>query len=200
MQAEPHAERPRFETAIRRIASAGAPLTSRLPAFPGSALLAAGFNLAFDNSGLAGLEPLFGKIIAIRVTDAGLCFRFSVTRAGFVACRFPDLAAVTISAGVAEFVQLALRRVDPDTLFFSRRLVIEGDTELGLLLRNRLDALDVAALLQSPPRPRAVLAALGTALLAHPARSQGPVQANSEAGPTAAATHAGGVESRAGMT
>ena len=33
-----------------------------------------------------------------------------------------------------------LRLEDPDTLFFSRRLVIEGDTELGLALKNALDA------------------------------------------------------------
>jgi hypothetical protein len=35
---------------------------------------------------------------------------------------------------------LALRREDPDTLFFTRRLVLEGDTELGLALKNALDA------------------------------------------------------------
>jgi len=31
---------------------------------------------------------------------------------------------------------------DPDTLFFSRRLTIDGDTELGLLVKNALDAID----------------------------------------------------------
>ena len=29
----------------------------------------------------------------------------------------------------------------PDTLFFTRRLVLEGDTELGLEIKNALDAL-----------------------------------------------------------
>jgi len=44
--------------------------------------------------------------------------------------------------GFSGFLALALRREDPDTLFFSRRLVLEGDTELGLALKNALDALD----------------------------------------------------------
>ena len=33
-------------------------------------------------------------------------------------------------------------REDPDTLFFSRRLVSEGDIELGLIVKNLLDAID----------------------------------------------------------
>jgi len=158
-----------------RLAAAAARIAACLPAFPGSALLAAGFNLAF-REGYADLEPLFGKTVAVRASDAGLCLAFAVTRGGFVACRATTRPAVTISAELRDFVQLALRRVDPDTLFFGRRLVIEGDTELGLLFKNRLDALDLRPLAKSPPRPGAVLAALGTALFAvNPAdRSSAP--------------------------
>lgn len=54
----------------------------------------------------------------------------------------PDL---TLATTVADFLAVALRREDPDTLFFSRRLSIEGDTELGLLVKNTLDALDLRA-------------------------------------------------------
>jgi O2-independent ubiquinone biosynthesis accessory factor UbiT len=136
----------------------------RLPAFPGSALVAAGFNLAFGEGGTGGLEPLFGKLVVLHVQDLGMRFHFAVTRDGFVARRGGGAPSVTISAGARDFLQLARRKVDPDTLFFGRRLVIEGDTELGLLLKNRLDALDLRALAKSPPAPRAVLAALGTAL------------------------------------
>ena len=38
--------------------------------------------------------------------------------------------------------RLMLREEDPDTLFFSRRLRIEGDTELGLIVKNLLDSVD----------------------------------------------------------
>ena len=44
------------------------------------------------------------------------------------------------------FKTLALRREDPDTLFFQRRLMIEGDTELGLGLKNLLDSIDTEQL------------------------------------------------------
>ena len=49
---------------------------------------------------------------------------------------------VTIRACAWDFYRLARRLEDPDTLFFSRRLTIDGDTELGLLVKNTLDAID----------------------------------------------------------
>lgn len=47
-----------------------------------------------------------------------------------------------IRGSLAAFKTLAERRQDPDQLFFQRRLVIEGDTELGLALKNLLDSLE----------------------------------------------------------
>lgn len=35
------------------------------------------------------------------------------------------------------------RKEDPDTLFFQRRLQIEGDTELGLYVKNLMDAIEL---------------------------------------------------------
>ncbi len=51
-------------------------------------------------------------------------------------------ADVTISADVLTFLDLISQRVDPDTLFFRRKLSIEGDVEMGLQIKNMLDALD----------------------------------------------------------
>lgn len=48
----------------------------------------------------------------------------------------------TIRGSLAAFRTLAERRQDPDQLFFQRRLVIEGDTELGLHLKNLLDSVE----------------------------------------------------------
>ncbi|MGC8121418.1 ubiquinone anaerobic biosynthesis accessory factor UbiT [Marinobacter sp. VGCF2001] len=48
----------------------------------------------------------------------------------------------TIRGSISAFRTLAAREQDPDQLFFQRRLVIEGDTELGLALKNLLDSLD----------------------------------------------------------
>lgn len=142
-----------------------APLAARLPAFPGSVLLSAGANLAFDTAAMEALAPLFGKTVRIRVTDAGLDFHFKVSPRGFVACRAAP-PAVMISAGARDFLRLARREVDADTLFFDRRLSIEGDTELGLLLKNRLDALDLKTVLDVPPGPWRLLSALRASLRA----------------------------------
>lgn len=69
---------------------------------------------------------------------------------------------MTISASSPDLLRLALHEADPDTLFFSRRLTMEGDTELGLMLRNRLDAIDLHAVFARPPSIRALTAALRT--------------------------------------
>ncbi|HLV78363.1 MAG TPA: SCP2 sterol-binding domain-containing protein [Marinobacter sp.] len=47
-----------------------------------------------------------------------------------------------IRGSLSAFRTLADQSQDPDQLFFQRRLVIEGDTELGLALKNLLDSLE----------------------------------------------------------
>ena len=49
---------------------------------------------------------------------------------------------VTLTARTRDYLALALREEDADTLFFSRRLRMEGATHLGLLVKNTLDAVD----------------------------------------------------------
>lgn len=38
---------------------------------------------------------------------------------------------------------LASRKEDSDTLFFQRRLKMQGDTDLGLYVKNLLDGMDM---------------------------------------------------------
>lgn len=52
---------------------------------------------------------------------------------------------VTLTARTRDYLALALREEDADTLFFSRRLRMEGATHLGLLVKNTLDAVDWSA-------------------------------------------------------
>jgi len=121
-------------------------LLSALPAFPGSLLFSTGLNLLLNKH----LPPdtcraLAGKRLRIDVTDARLRFDFEWNGQRFAACASqaslaPDLS---IAACAHDFLLLAQRREDPDTLFFSRRLVMEGDTELGLLVKNTLDAIEL---------------------------------------------------------
>ena len=86
------------------------------------------------------LEPLRGKVLRLEV--AGLRAGPQLTLAGTCLVPVPfGRADVTIRASLHDYAALALRREDPDTLFFSRRLVIEGDTAVGLALKNALDSL-----------------------------------------------------------
>ncbi len=129
-------------------------LLSRLPQYPTSAAFAAALTLWLGESLGADAHPeLAGKLIRLHVTDAGVTLTFRVTARGFSpsGAGNPDL---TLAAAAQDFLALALRREDPDTLFFSRRLVMEGDTELGLLVKNTLDALEFQP---SLPTPRDVL-------------------------------------------
>lgn len=124
-----------------------AALFSRLPAYPPTLAFVQAVNLALgDMLRSDTMDGLRGKFIRIRVKDAGVAFDFSLGLKGLVACRHVAAADLTISANAYDFLMLALRREDPDTLFFSRRLAMEGDTELGLLVKNTLDALELPPL------------------------------------------------------
>ena len=118
-------------------------LVSLLPRYPHSLIFTRVINLALkDQLRDEVWQPLHGKRVCIRVRDAGIAFHFTLGASGLIArhaAAQPDLA---ISASAQDFFLLALRKEDPDTLFFSRRLVMEGDTELGLLVKNTLDAIE----------------------------------------------------------
>jgi predicted lipid carrier protein YhbT len=63
------------------------------------------------------------------VRDIGLLWYTSVVDGRLVVSQQAD-ADVSFSADASDL--MIARKQDPDTLFFQRRLVIEGDTELGL--------------------------------------------------------------------
>ncbi|MEA1649069.1 SCP2 sterol-binding domain-containing protein [Nitrospirillum sp. BR 11164] len=54
------------------------------------------------------------------------------------------LAAATLRAPLAALLALLEGRVDGDSLFFSRQLMIEGDMEAVLILRNAVDGAGIA--------------------------------------------------------
>jgi predicted lipid carrier protein YhbT len=119
-------------------------LLSLLPGYPNSFVFAQTLNLALGRILPAdSLQPLHGKLVCISVKDAGMDFHFTIGDKGFIAVVPKIEPDLTIRATAYDFLMLATRREDPDTLFFSRRLVIEGDTELGLFTKNTLDALDL---------------------------------------------------------
>ena len=78
----------------------------------------------------------------------------------FTASQNTGAADLTISASAYDFMLLARRQEDPDALFFSRRLCMEGDTELGLLVKNTIDAIELPMLNLDQFKPAQVLARL----------------------------------------
>jgi O2-independent ubiquinone biosynthesis accessory factor UbiT len=134
-------------------------LLGRLPAYPGSALLAGALNLALAPKLPDDVKQMLAdRKLRIHVRDARLTFDFTWNGQAFAARRAGGEADLTISANAYDFVQLAQRREDPDTLFFSRRLSTEGDTELGLVVKNTLDALELPVFDPTQWSPKAVLA------------------------------------------
>lgn len=95
------------------------------------------------------LEPLEGKSFLIRVTDLPLSLSLVIHNHRLMrkAPRQMDVreADVTIMGALRDFLRLALRSEDPDTLFFHRALSMEGDTEAGLYAKNLLDRIEPAS-------------------------------------------------------
>ena len=139
-------------------------LLSRLPAYPGSLLLVTALNLALARH----LPADVGQVLLHKkVRDARVAFDFAWTGQRFAPHAplvAPAVADVTLSATAHDFLLLAQRQQDPDTLFFSRRLSMQGDTELGLVVKNALDAIEMPVLdprqwlPRQLPTPRHVLA------------------------------------------
>lgn len=88
------------------------------------------------------LGELEGKRLRLSITDTRTELLFVIRRRRFV--RLPAGLAwdVRIAGQLDDFWQLVTRSEDPDTLFFQRRLILEGETETGLYIKNLLDALD----------------------------------------------------------
>ena len=174
-----HSPTPRHATqgsagaaAPRQLPAPVGALLSRLPAYPGSVLLVTALNLALARHLPADvLALLLRRKLRIEVRDARVAFDFAWNGQRFAPCNPPGVGSassqpspqapdLTISASAHDFMLLAQRKQDPDTLFFSRRLSMQGDTELGLVVKNALDALELPVLDPAQWTPRAVIARL----------------------------------------
>jgi len=120
-------------------------LGGKLPQWPHTLTLIAGLNAAVKMKLLPveDLSVLEGRSFFVDVLDTGgkahFTYRAGLFRPLFSAPRAPDLA---FRANLSAFIRLLARQEDPDTLFFKRELSVEGDTELGLYVKNMLDAVE----------------------------------------------------------
>ncbi|HMM77283.1 MAG TPA: SCP2 sterol-binding domain-containing protein [Gammaproteobacteria bacterium] len=119
-------------------------VVSRLPRYSSSAAFAAALNVTLRRKFPPEvLERLEGHAFAIAVEDAGLELTFLVRGGRFVPAARPSEPLLRIRASAWDYAQLVAQNADPDTLFFNRRLLTEGDTEIALLVKNTLDTIEI---------------------------------------------------------
>ncbi len=88
------------------------------------------------------LNFLDGRRLGIDIADLALRWTISLVD-GQLQVAAHHQADVWFRGQANDLLLVAARRVDPDTLFFQRRLIIEGDTELGLEVKNMMDAIEL---------------------------------------------------------
>ena len=98
------------------------------------------------------IDFLDNKIVEVEIRD--LSAKWYFTKIGRQLAMLDKTKALAVnpepdvvfSASVDALVLMASQKVDPDTLFFSRKLKITGDTELGLEIKNLFDQFDLELL------------------------------------------------------
>ncbi|AEM49331.1 Sterol-binding domain protein [Acidithiobacillus ferrivorans SS3] len=90
----------------------------------------------------ADFHQIAGRRIVIEVSDLGKSFYLTIRRGG-IALASAGPVDLRIAGTAKDLCRLALRLEDPDTLFFARRLVLEGETAIGLQLKNFMDSIDL---------------------------------------------------------
>lgn len=142
-------------------------IEKQCPATVRSALLQQLLRLVFAKAALSGsLDFLQCKRLTIEVPDLQMHYDLGLDQKRIFWLNTAGTSARAITGEVffraesADLLLLLTQQVDPDTLFFQRRLTILGDTELGLQLKNYLDTLEPEQLL--PPQLLAWLQAIAT--------------------------------------
>lgn len=116
-------------------------LGRRIPAPLAALPLSIGWRMGQWIRALPIPAELQGQVFEIHVRDGDLSVRF-VCQGNQLHPAWSGTPALRLSAQAADFMRMAAGDMDADTLFFQRRLAIEGDTELGLVVKNWLDAVE----------------------------------------------------------
>ncbi|SHO55279.1 ubiquinone anaerobic biosynthesis accessory factor UbiT [Vibrio quintilis] len=122
-----------------------------VPNFLQRQFLLDGLNIVFKEALEEGdFEFLENKWLKVEVKDLDVFWMIGYTGEGLIVSDQSMSDGLTADAcfrgNLNDFVLIAGRKEDPDTLFFQRRLVIEGDTEFGLEIKNLIDGVDLDTL------------------------------------------------------
>lgn len=88
------------------------------------------------------LDFLQDKWLQVSIKDLNLTCYISFDNDKFIIKPNCEQVDVAFIAPINDLILVAGRKEDHDTLFFQRRLSIEGDTELGLEVKNLLDNIE----------------------------------------------------------
>jgi O2-independent ubiquinone biosynthesis accessory factor UbiT len=86
-------------------------------------------------------ERLRDQPVELRVSDLGIVARVHLGARGFGVAPAGAVIRVRISATLDTYLRLARGTEDADRLFFERALLMQGDTETALVIKNTLDAI-----------------------------------------------------------
>lgn len=118
------------------------PIVRRLPMQPPAFALALLMNrLLLPRLPDDARALLSHRAVRVDVEDVGLSLQLLLDERGFRLAPSGATDALRIAATAAAFWRLLSGKDDADRLFFERALVMEGDTEMGLVLKNTLDAI-----------------------------------------------------------
>lgn len=81
------------------------------------------------------------RTVEVEVVEAGLRVRLRLGVRGFEVAAGGEPPVLVVRAQAGALLRLMRGQEDADRLFFDRALVMEGDTEYGLMLKNTLDAI-----------------------------------------------------------
>lgn len=123
-------------------------------------MLTLAFNHALEKPLQAGeFDFLTGRWLTIVVEDLDFNWSMTLSHQQF---RVDDIKMghATLSGDSHSLLMIVTQIVDADTLFFQRKLTIEGDTEFALEVKNTLDAVDKSELAPIFSTPLTCLEAL----------------------------------------
>lgn len=86
-------------------------------------------------------RSLSHQVMELELLEPGIRLRLQLGDAGFMPAPRGAPVLLRIRARTPALWRLLRGEEDADRLFFDRALVMEGDTEFGLMLKNTLDAI-----------------------------------------------------------
>lgn len=121
-------------------------IATKLPLKLNAAILVKTLNMAFKEQINEGeFDFLNKRVLLVEILDANLKVGLGFENNSFLCSHFGSRTIesdVTLSIATGDAISLIQQQVDPDTLFFQRKLKISGDTELAHHIKNTIDTLD----------------------------------------------------------